>query len=94
MRETDAQHLLYSTIHRTLVIFAGTNFRETGVSEIFAVGESVTLAVRLKAERMYDNLSSLFQCGEKTSLVPRTLVYRNVPLLALRCRAVRASVLK
>ena len=42
----------------------------------------MTLAVRLKAERMFkerdDNLSSLFQCGEKTSLVPRTLVYRNV----------------
>ena len=25
-----------------LETFAGTNFRETGVSEIFAVGESVT----------------------------------------------------
>lgn len=83
MRKTDAQHLLYPTIYRTIGNFRGyTNFRETGVSEIFAVGESVTLAVRLKAERMFkerdDNLSSLFQCGEKTSLVPRTLVYRNV----------------
>lgn len=62
--------------------FRGYKFSRNRGSEIFAVGESVTLAVRLKAERMFkerdDNLSSLFQCGEKTSLVPRTLVYRNV----------------